>query len=133
VIASTKTYQHGTRARYTLGRCRCDDCRRANSDYAIARERRLTLASFGCADPLTVDAAEVREHLLFLRDAGVGLRRIASVTGVSRTTLYQLRTGESRRVTWRCADRILGVCTGDRAPGARPRDVTRPNAHGGLR
>lgn len=120
MIVATKNYPHGTRASYTIGRCRCHDCRMANTEYAVARERRLTLASFGCADPLTCDASEVRSHLRFLQGAGVGLRQVAKVTGVSRSALHQLRTGESRRVTWKNADLILGVCIGDRAAGRWP-------------
>lgn len=35
-------YPHGTRARYTIGKCRCFECKVANSDYAmtLAEERR---------------------------------------------------------------------------------------------
>lgn len=112
-----KVYPHGARARYTFGRCRCDLCRQANTEYAVARERRLTLASFGCADPFTVDAVEVREHLRFLQAAGVGLRQVSKLTRISRSALMQLRSGESRRVTWKNADLVLGVCTADKAAG----------------
>jgi len=30
-------YAHGTRSRYVHDRCRCDDCRRANREYAQRR------------------------------------------------------------------------------------------------
>jgi transcriptional regulator with XRE-family HTH domain len=116
-LTTKKTYPHGTRAAYVLNRCRCDACRDANRRYAVARERRLTLASFGCADPLTVEARQVRSHLRFLQRAGVGLRQIAKLTGVSRTTLTQLRSGGSKRATWRNADVILGICSDDKAAG----------------
>lgn len=117
---TTKTYPHGTRARYTMNRCRCSSCRDANRVYAVAREHRLTLASFGCAEPITVDAVEVRAHLRFLQRQGVGLRQVAKVTGLSRSGLSQLRSGESKRVTYRSADRILSVCRSDKAAGRWP-------------
>ena len=33
--------QHGTRTRYIYGKCRCDDCRRANVEYHRTLKERL--------------------------------------------------------------------------------------------
>lgn len=42
-------YEHGTRARYVLAKCRCDDCRKANTEYQKSRDRRAKEASIGVA------------------------------------------------------------------------------------
>lgn len=37
------TAEHGTRARYVRGKCRCSACRKANREYARDRDRRQAL------------------------------------------------------------------------------------------
>lgn len=44
-----------------------------------------------------VDAQPARAHLVALRQAGMGLRRISEITGISRKTLMNLATGRSDR------------------------------------
>ena len=40
-ILGLKRKRHGTRYRYTIGRCRCAKCTQANTDYQNERNRRL--------------------------------------------------------------------------------------------
>lgn len=82
-------------ARYKLDNCRCYICGYANATYCAARERAI---AYGTWRPF-VDAAPVREHLLRLRECGVGLRRIAEVAGVDRKRLQAILAGRSERGT----------------------------------
>ena len=110
-------YAHGTIARYKLGKCRCAECTIANREYTRACYLRKRMAEWGGADPFTVPADECRAHLAFLRSRGVGLRRITELTGTSRSVLYKIASGRRRRVRYETHDRIMGVCTDDKAPG----------------
>jgi transcriptional regulator with XRE-family HTH domain len=65
-----------------------------------------------------VPAGHAREHLEVLRSLGVGLRTVARRTGLGRTALAQIRSGETRRVHPETARAILGVSGFDRAGGA---------------
>lgn len=79
---------------------RCDMQRRARHGYRC---------SF-------VDAQPVREHVAVLTEAGIGLRRLAQISGVSRSTLTSLvagrserGTGPSKRLSEKTAAAILAV------------------------
>lgn len=95
--------------------CHCLPCRAANANRAD-RSRRHRL--YG-RPSVRVAADPVREHLHTLRGAGIGLRRVSEVAGVSRTTLQSLmngrggtgpRAGEHQRTIGRdLADRILAI------------------------
>lgn len=107
-------HQHGTRACYVLDRCRCLPCAAANNT-AADEWRRAKL--YGRYDKY-VDAEPARRHVLDLSAAGMGLRRVAEVSGVGRGTLASLLHGKyrdrvrhepSRRITRAVADRILAV------------------------
>lgn len=74
---------HGTRAAYVKDRCRCKRCTRANTADSRTSHRERT---YGRWEPY-VDAGPAREHILALREAGFGLRRIAQLADVSTTTL----------------------------------------------
>lgn len=50
--AAKRDYPHGTRARYSFGRCRCDACRTANRDYERARQAKALEAVSGVAAPV---------------------------------------------------------------------------------
>lgn len=63
-------------------------------------------------------AAPVFEHLSHLEVAGVGLRRVRQLTGVSRSSLQRIRNGAAARVTRRVADAVLAVPLDAQAPGA---------------
>lgn len=111
---------HGTHATYVLDACRCLPCSSANSAY---EKRRARLHAYGRFNDWT-DAAPVRTHIEQLLDAGVGLKRIAAVSGCSHGTLSKLIYGgrgrpPSRRVHVRTAGRLLTVTTEQHAPGAR--------------
>lgn len=108
---------HGTRAKYVVEKCRCQECRRANSDYQTAREKRKAYEAWGDIAPALVPADEARDHLRFLQSAGIGLRRVALLTGLSRSELSRIRKGERQRVLYSTADLILGICQDDRARG----------------
>lgn len=81
--------EHGTYVRYTIGECRCDPCRKANSDYEKRRKRLKAYGRFPWVDP-----ERSRRRLLELMDSGCGVRTIARVSGVSRTTLNALISGK---------------------------------------
>ncbi|MGW2582978.1 hypothetical protein ACWCYZ_16855 [Streptomyces virginiae] len=82
-------------ARYKLDGCRCNACGYAVSLYNEARDRAI---AYGTWQPWA-DAAPVREHLRRLRSCGVGLRRIAELTGVNRNRLQAVLSGRPERGT----------------------------------
>lgn len=106
---------HGTRLRY-LGGCKCMLCRAANSRYESSR---LVARKNGEWNGI-VSANRARRHLLRLSAAGVGRRRIASVTGVAASILSEVKKGIRRRIRARTERRILAVDTEiHRALGSR--------------
>lgn len=84
---------HGTRAKYVVEKCRCDECRRACSEYE--RERTARIA------PAYVYAQPAREHVEHLMSLGMGFKRVAEVAGVSQSAvaslLYGKKVGDKRR------------------------------------
>lgn len=97
---------HGTRTRYVAG-CRCEQCRKANSRYAARRERIDYVTS-------KVDSTDVRAHVQWLRDNGMGTRSIAEAAGVARSTIAALecspKTGRPKStVDINVARRLLAV------------------------
>lgn len=103
---------HGTRSCYVQHKCRCAPCTQANRDYQRNRERHHARVRYGIEDPKPdrlIDADEVRDHIAFLRSKGIGLRTIAEHTGLGRTALQQLASGESRQVQPANAMKILAV------------------------
>lgn len=110
-------HTHGkTGTCYAHHQCRCRDCSTARSERD--RQRRK-LKAYGRFDAGLVDAAPVREHLLFLSEQGMGYKRVARVAGVSTTVVRTIiwgrqdpgpRKGElSKRVRRETAAAILGV------------------------
>lgn len=85
-------HRHGTYACYTLDRCKCLPCAKANSDYEAARTRQQ---AYGRWNGLT-DAAAAREHVQQLLDKGMGLKRVIAVSGVSSGTMWKLVYGRAR-------------------------------------
>lgn len=88
-VAATTTRTHGTRSRYNDG-CRCAPCRGENSRYM---QRRDLLVASGRWEPLT-DATPVRAHLEQLRLAGLGVRPVARLAGVSPSVVRRIVSGE---------------------------------------
>lgn len=116
--------EHGTRACYVWGPesgdkgagCRCDLCRRAVAEYEAERKRRI--------EPPYVGAAEVRAHLAFLAENGIGLKTVAKRSGVSHGALTKIVYGSpqrapSKRVRPATRDAILAVTPADAADGAK--------------
>ena len=116
-------HAHGTRAAYVADRCRCLDCTAANTRAEAARRR---ASCYGRWAPW-VPADPVRRHVRQLTAAGMGLRRIAQLSGVGYSTLCRLLRDEpaadrpaSRRVRSGTAQAVLSVpATVGPAPGAR--------------
>src|SRR4051812_4543973 len=77
---------HGPRLAYVKDACRCLHCPAANSAASRARYRQQALGRW---QPFT-DASPVRAHLAALRAAGVGIERIAQLTGLSLSHLRVL-------------------------------------------
>lgn len=113
--------EHGTYACYSFGPdpgaghgCRCEPCRRAARDY----NRSLT----GRLEPAYVGAARARSHVTDLTAAGVGLKRIAAVSGVSHGALWKLMYGQngqpSRRIRRETEQKLLTVTPADVADGS---------------
>lgn len=122
---------HGTTACYVFGPqsgsdsrngCRCVECRAARAKSERARNQRV--------EPAYVSAAPARDHIEFLSKEGVGLKRIAEVSGVSHGALWKLVYGinagpnrkarpPSKRIRKETLDRILAITPADGADGSR--------------
>ena len=105
------THWHGTYACYALDACRCDDCKGAVRRYEYHRY----LVATGRRPSDLVDAEPARRHVGQLTDQGMGLKRIAAVTGVAHGALWKLMYGKgpkghrrkTRRVRVDTARRLL--------------------------
>jgi hypothetical protein len=107
---ASERFAHGTRARYVAGKCRCDECRKANREYARSRLK----APFNGL----VDAAPARAHLLKLSAQGVGRRAVAAACDVALSVLVDVRTGRKPRIRAETSRRILAVDAGAMADHA---------------
>jgi transcriptional regulator with XRE-family HTH domain len=105
---------HGTRAAKVLDRCHCRPCRDAAAAAERVRERAIL---YGRWEPY-VDAQPARDHIRALMAAGVGLKRIVVLSGVSQGGLWKLVYGKrqadgtqkpSARIRPDTAARILAV------------------------
>lgn len=85
--------EHGTNARYHIDGCRCGPCRAAAVEHERHRRRMI---AYGRWQPY-VDAQPARDHVLALRAAGMGPKRIAEVSGVPHGSLAKLIYGDKRR------------------------------------
>lgn len=105
------------------------DLRSASSDVARARRDELNAIRpprAATETPHWISPAIVRRHLRVLQSAGIGLRRIAELSGVSYSRLVELRCGlarrrdrpRRRRLKSATAERIFAVAP-HAAPGAR--------------
>ena len=119
-------HHHGTRLGYIRDHCRCNDCRAAAARYEKARKRRN---AYGRS--LVVDATPARDHVRALMAQGMGWKRIASLAGVSQSTLgavlYGAYPDQPGRPSYRPPRRQIGrdlaaallAVELDIAPGAR--------------
>jgi len=105
-------------------RCRCDRCKAARRDYdrtrrrAIARPDEIWLPY--------VSAVPARDHLAALAAAGMGLRTVARLSGVSHGSLSKIVYGEpgrsrppSRRIRPETLAGVLAVRACDARGGQR--------------
>lgn len=104
---------HGTHSRYNGG-CRCDECRRANTEYAAMRAaaRRAGQAN------RVVSAAPAQEHIRKLQRAGVGYRAIAAAASLTHRIVLGIKSGKRTLARSDTVRRILAVdvaCRSDRA------------------
>jgi transcriptional regulator with XRE-family HTH domain len=82
-------HQHGTRACYVLDACHCIPCTEANR---VAENERTRLKAYGRYNKY-VAAEHVRAHLRELGEYGIGLKRVAKLSGVSTGTLSKIMFG----------------------------------------
>lgn len=108
----------GTYANYTIGKCRCDECRRANREYERARTRReIEGRSY------FVPAEPVRQRWLKLRELGMSDDEIERAAGIDDKVSDALfhkhwRTGKPvQRMKRENADRIMAVRKRKPLPG----------------
>src|SRR3954447_17918476 len=104
-------HRHGTRVAYVKDRCRCLNCTAANTAASRTRYRQQAIGRW---QPFT-DAGVVREHLAALRAAGIGVERIAQLTGLSLSHIRTLastrpdNTTATRKVRPDTVDRVLAI------------------------
>lgn len=99
-----QTRPHGDRLRY-IGGCRCDHCRKANSEY---EQERIKARAAGDWNGL-VDASKARHHLLQLSEQGIGRRAVAAASDVAESILCSIRAGTKTRIRARTERQILAV------------------------
>lgn len=85
-------HTHGTRTSYVADHCRCRGCTDANArterDAYRSRQARPTAAR--------IEAGPVREHLLGLRAAGIGIRQIADLAATTPSYVRRLTAAPTR-------------------------------------
>lgn len=94
----------GTRVRYYAG-CRCDDCRRANTEYE--RGRAAARARGECNG--LVNAERARAHLAQLSTQGVGYKTAADAAKVAASILSKINAGQRLKIREQTERRILAV------------------------
>jgi hypothetical protein len=109
---------HGTYVAYVCHKCRCDECRKANNEYAVKLARRN---AYGRST--LVDAEPVRERVNHLMRHGMNGHEIMRAAGVSHHTMQNLmrahwRTGKPvKRIKRETADAIMAVRKHSLRPG----------------
>jgi len=110
---------HGSRAKYVVEKCRCDLCRESTRVYEQERRKRTA--------PAYVGADRARQHVKWLGEQGVGLKRVVAVSGVSQGALWKLMYGKrrpdgtqvpSKRITREVEQKLLAVLPDAVADGA---------------
>lgn len=109
---------HGSYAKAVVEGCGCQRCRAAKADYN--RRRRQAISRPDEVWLPYVSAQPARRHLAALSAAGVGLKTVARLSGVSHGALTKIVYGEpgrgrppSRRVRPHTLEAILAVKVGD--------------------
>lgn len=104
---------HGERLRYMAG-CRCQECRRANTQYEIGRAAARKAGDWNGIVP----AEKARAHMAALSALGVGRRTVQDVTGIADTVLTEIIAGRKARIRARTERKILAVTEKAAADGA---------------
>jgi hypothetical protein len=104
VAELAKDRPHGDRLRYMAG-CRCDGCRRANTDYERARVAARKAGDWNGV----VDVGRARAHLAKLSAQGVGRRTVGDVSGIADTVLSAVISGRQVGIRARTERAILAV------------------------
>src|SRR5579863_5857798 len=101
-LGSTKP--HGHKMRYMAG-CRCWRCRRSNAAY----ERKLeeNRRRYGPNDLVPTD--QVRRHLEYLQQFGMGHKTVAKHAGMGKTVLAEILWYGKRQMRRRSEARVLAV------------------------
>lgn len=107
----------GSDWRYKKG-CRCDGCRKAHSKYETKRRTLQDKEKSGILvrPQRTINAKEVRTHILFLYSHNMGARSIAATTGISRQTIHYIGNGQRKLCTKKVAEKVLAVGINDFHP-----------------
>ena len=115
---------HGTYAKAVIERCPCPRCKAARSAYN--HKRRQAMAGEDHVWLPYVSAEPARRHLAALAEAGVGLKTVARLSGVSHGSLSQIVYGAprlgrppSRRIRRQTLERILAVHPAQAGGGQR--------------
>lgn len=95
---------HGDRLRYVAG-CRCDECRRANTQY---ERQRVAARAAGDWNGI-VPAERARKHMRWLSRQGVGRRAIGDASDVGGSILTEILSGRRVQIRARTERRILAV------------------------
>lgn len=106
-------HPHGTSPRYTIDKCRCRACRDVTAAHQRWRNRQK---AYGKPSSRLIDAEPTRAHIDALREQGMGLSRIADLSGVHHSVVRKLTYGvpskgkpANARVTRAVAAKILAV------------------------
>ena len=103
VRATAAMRPHGTRARYVAGRCRCMQCRAANSRYQCERDAAKRSGDYRGL----VNVNEVRCGHLSSR--GMGYKAVAYAAGVAPSILGMVLNGKRTRMRADAVQRVLSV------------------------
>jgi hypothetical protein len=104
-----------------MGGCRCDECRRANTQYEIQRDKARKSGDWNGFVP----AGRACRHMLKLSQRGVGRNIVAECSGVARSTIDQIRRRAKTQIRARTERRILAVTRDMRGDAALvPADAT---------
>lgn len=87
-------HEHGTRTAYVVDKCRCRPCTDASTKAEKTRTRQT---AYGRYDHGRVDADPVREHMRYLMDNGISVKRMAAITGLALSTVGAILWGRHER------------------------------------
>jgi hypothetical protein len=123
-VNTTRTREHGERAKYVIERCRCGECREAVRLYELKRRRALSRPDEAWVP--YVPAGKARRYLKELSEYGIGHKTVAKVSGVPHGTISKLiygdparRMGPSKRIRPETERRLLAVTLEDAAGAAK--------------